>query len=99
MFADDSNLFVSGKELKVLESKANNALSEIREWLCANRLSLNVDKTNFMVFSPKKNDTVIDICIKIGEKQISEVKMCKFLGIIVDNQLNWNDHIKSDDDN
>ena len=95
MFADDSNLFVSSKDLKSLESKVNDALSDIREWLCANRLSLNVDKTNFMIFSPRKTCNNVELCIKIGDKQIEEVKKCKFLGVIVDNQLNWKDQIKA----
>ena len=94
MFADDSNIFISGSDLKVIEQNANRALILITEWLCAKRLSLNVNKTNFMIFSPKRNEPKHDICIKIGETQIEEVDQCKFLGIIVDNKLNWKDHIK-----
>ena len=45
LFADDSNLFFSHKNLQTFESIVNNELSNIHEWLCANRLSLNTDKT------------------------------------------------------
>ena len=44
MFADDSNLFVSGKNLDTLQQQVNTALSDISKWLASNRLSLNVKK-------------------------------------------------------
>ena len=49
LFADDSNLFYSDKDLQHLEETINRELGEINTWLCANKLSLNIDKTHFVV--------------------------------------------------
>ena len=51
-FADDTNLLCSDKNNNVLKKKNNEDLRLLYVWLCANRLSLNVDKTEFIVFRP-----------------------------------------------
>ena len=53
-FADDTNLLCSDKSEKNLQKKMNEDLKLIYIWLCANRLSLNVDKTEFLVFRPPR---------------------------------------------
>ena len=60
MFADDSNVFSSGPNPKDIETLLNNEIPLLIDWLRANRLSLNVDKTHIMIFGPnppKKNLT------------------------------------------
>ena len=52
LFADDSNLFYSDKDLQHLEETVNQELDEINTWLCENKLSLNIDKTHFVLFHP-----------------------------------------------
>ena len=52
LFADDSNLFSSGKKLQTLELNLNRDLISVNQWLCANKLSLNIDKSNFVIFRP-----------------------------------------------
>ena len=54
LFADDTNLFCSGPDIKTMESNINNELTEISLWLKVNKLSLNIKKTHYMVFSKKK---------------------------------------------
>ena len=62
-------------------------------WLCANKLSLNVKKTNYCIFHspacviPENCDS-----IKIGCKQIERVQNVKYLGLIIDEKLNWKSH-------
>ena len=94
LFADDSNLFAHGKKLEDAAETLNNALPKILDWLRANRLSLNIDKTHYMIFSPTNKDTP-KIDITIDGNTINETKECKFLGIIVDHKLNWKSHIES----
>ena len=53
LFADDTTLFYSSKNLQELSDVVNNELSKMIEWLNANRLSLNIDNTTFMIFRPK----------------------------------------------
>ena len=52
LFADDSNLFYAHKSLLGLETTVNNELQEVFSWLCANILSLNVGKSNYVIFHP-----------------------------------------------
>ena len=51
-FSDDSNLFLSSKNIRVLEDNANSTLIEVSEWLNTNKLSLNVEKSNHVIFHP-----------------------------------------------
>jgi hypothetical protein len=95
LFADDTNLLISGKNLKELAAKANNELESVRQYMAANKLSLNVKKTDFMVFNPVKKGekrTEEDLQIVIGQQKLEEVKEVKFLGVILDNQLKFDSH-------
>ena len=92
LFADDTNIFKIGNNLKEMEDELNSELSKISIWLRANKLSLNIGKTHFMLFSNKKRRHY-DLNIKIDETKIEEVKKTKFLGVIIDNKLTWKDHV------
>ena len=50
MFADDTNLIYSGKVIHLLFNTVNNELSSISHWFNSNKLSLNADKTKFILF-------------------------------------------------
>ena len=70
----------------------NNELKEISLWLKVNKLSLNIKKTHFMIFS-SKNKPNPNVCINIDGETIYETAKTKFLGVIIDNKLSWKDHI------
>ena len=53
-FADDTNLFHHGSDLAVTESAFTKELADISKWLKVNKLSLNIKKTHYMIFSLKK---------------------------------------------
>ena len=55
-FADDTNLLYSCKTLKELRKIMNNDLKRLYDWLCANRLSLNTAKTEFIIFRPPRSN-------------------------------------------
>ena len=67
-------------------------LKKIREWLCCNKLSLNVLKTHYMIFAPR-NKIVFDVKIQINCVSIQRVYCSKFLGVIIDPKLSWKNHI------
>ena len=92
LFADDTNLFASGTNIIQLQDAVTNDLNNIAEWLKVNRLSLNIKKTHFMIFSKRKQPQP-DVNIKIKGRPIEEVDRTKFLGTIVDNKLSWKYHI------
>ena len=92
MYADDTNCFISGKDLTEISNTLNVELSKLVTWLKANKLSLNITKTHYMVFAPKRLP-LFPINIKIDGCAISQVTFCKFLGVIIDDSLSWCQHI------
>ena len=63
----------------------------ILDWLSANKIMINLDKTHLMLFTNRIRPPSIPI--KANGKTIKEVTEAKFLGVIVDNKLKWNAHI------
>ena len=92
LFADDTNLFATGYNLNDIVSGINKEIANIYAWVKANKLSLNIDKTNFMLFTPKCVPRSINGIFIDGNK-IMEVTETKFLGVIIDCKLNWSPHI------
>ena len=92
LFADDTNLFATGYNLNDIVSEINKEIANIYAWVKANKLSLNIDKTNFMLFTPKCVPRSINGIFIDGNK-IMEVTETKFLGVIIDCKLNWSPHI------
>ena len=86
LFADDTNLFISNSNIKVLIDTINSEMDSIFAWLNANKLSLHIGKTNFMLFSPKGKHVDLNGKILINGCPISEVKETKFLGVIIDHK-------------
>ena len=70
LFADDTNLTASGKSLNDIEIAVNPYLENLRNWLMANKLSLNVAKTEFMLIVPKRMKTDSSLNMLIENKQI-----------------------------
>ena len=92
LFADDSNLLCSGPNISQLIGKINKELENVCQWLCANKLSLHIGKTNYMIFAPKGKSTLCDSQIVINKTPISQIEHTKFLGVIIDNKLSWLHH-------
>ena len=96
MFGDDTNLFCSGKHIKTLFQTANIELEKIAIWFQADKLSLNESKTKFTLFhkSWDKDNLPLKLPIlKINNFEIKRTTSIKLLGIMVDENLTWNDHI------
>ena len=54
LFADDTSILFADKDLDLIERLANSHLAKVSEWLLANKQSLDVSKSNFLIISPKK---------------------------------------------
>ena len=91
MYADDTTLFCNFDNIRN-ENTINNEINNIYEWLCSNKLSLNVSKTKYMCFHTS-NRTVIYPNLKINNSTIDRVTDFKFLGLIISSNLKWNKHI------
>ena len=92
LYADDTNLFISGEDLPQVVHLINEELQEIAFWLKVNKLSLNIKKTHYMLFTSNRKAKP-DIAISIEGYPIDEVSYTKFLGVYIDNRLNWKKHI------
>ena len=93
LFADDSNFFCTGPNLNELVTTVNHELKNIVHWLNANRMSLNVEKTHYIVFSNRGKTTNLDTNVQIAGSVIEKVNFTKFLGIIIDKNLTWKFHV------
>ena len=97
MFADDANLFYSHQNINDLFSTANSELESINQWFRANKLSLNTEKTKYTLFHKKSSKNEISEIpdFNIESKNIEKTSSIKFLGVILENHISWNDHIKT----
>ena len=93
LFADDSTLTCKFNNVTAenMALQLEDELHVIHSWLNANRLKLNSDKSHFICFSYRKNINMRPI--KIGNGTINEVNSTKFLGLILDKNLNFKEHI------
>ena len=96
MFADDTSISTSAGSLADLEPMINFELSNLICWLRANKLSLNIAKTEFMVIGSRQKLLVEgdrDIVANFENNSIKRVSHTKSLGLIIDDRLSWTEHI------
>ena len=105
LFADDTSLFYSHKNKHDAESILNTELSNISQWLAANKLSLNVGKSKLLVFSNQKSNSKVSkrpesektgtdhFELLINGETLKEVNFAKYLGVLIDNKLKWTNQI------
>ena len=97
MYADDTNLFLTHKDISYLFETANLQLERINQWFISNKLSLNVSKTKCSFFhKPSKRDDIPLLLPKlnINHSEIERSECLKFLGVLLDENLCWKEHIK-----
>lgn len=93
LFADDSNMFMSGRSPDELIRKTNLEINKILKWLQINKLTLNIKKTHFMIFRSTRKKLSITEKLLINGQEIELVQFTKFLGIYIDSRLTWGKHI------
>ena len=87
LFADDTNLTASGDSITDLEAAVNSDLKNLRKWLIANKLRLNVAKTEFMLIGSKqiiKCISNLQLNVKIENKSVKQVYESKTQGVTMD---------------
>ena len=96
LFADDTVLVESAKNLELLQEKMNIQVDKVHTWLLANKLSVHyVDKSQYMLINFNNHIRVEDNCfeLKMADYKIKRTKTFKYLGLIVDDKFSWADHI------
>ena len=92
LYADDANIFLSGNTILEIEKKIEILSRNLENWVNLNGLALNVKKTNFMIFANKKIHEV-PFSPKIFNSEIERKQSARFLGVIINENLTWKDHI------
>ena len=90
-FADDSTITYSSLDLNYALTKIEVEFKKVLEWLAANKLIINLDKTHMMLFTTSPRTQPISITA--NGKTINEISETKFLGVMLDNNLCWDVHI------
>ena len=99
LFADDTNLFTTIEYFIPIQDSnvsvlLNNELSKIHLWLSVNKLTLNIEKTKFMVFHPYQKDiSKLIPSLIINGIELERVDHIKCLGVILDENMSWKPHL------
>ena len=94
LFADDTAIFLSDKCIKNLEKTLNEELIKVSHWLIANKLSLNVKKSNALLFRTKNESSSPKINLQLNGSPIEEKKFAKYLGIIMDHKFTYEEQTR-----
>ena len=92
-FADDTCLTYASSNVKTIEANFNFDLKKSDEWLRASRLSLNIKKTKLLIFHSKFTRNNFDISIKIQGVKLKPTDQVKYLDLLIDHTLSWDNHI------
>ena len=103
LFADDTSFQMSASSLNNLILLTKGELRKIASWFSANKLTVSISKTKYMIFMPRNNMNLPaeGVNIFIGEQPIERIgsdmpdKYFKFLGHYLDDKLNWEFHIRN----
>ena len=93
-FADDTNLLYSSKSIKKINKHINHdlslSLSLVVQWLRSNKISLNADKTEIIIFRSKRKQITKYLNFQISAEKINVCNKVKYLGIQMEQHLDWN---------
>jgi hypothetical protein len=95
MYADDTNVSFSACVFSELQRQMKKDLEHLESWLIANKLTLNMVKTEYMVVGSKQriNSLVGDLTLSLNDISLRKVKSTKCLGVTIDKFLTWAEHI------
>ena len=94
-FADDTSMHTTSRSLDEIEYRLNNDLERIANWLKRQKLHLNTVKSHVILFGsgPALSRSPI-LHVALQGHRIEQVKSVKYLGMILDSHLSWNDHVR-----
>ena len=96
MYADDTHLTYAGGDLESIQLCLNEDLTNVFNWLQANKLTLNMTKTEFMLIGSgqRLGTLTASPTTRMNSTQVSQVTSTKSLGVIIDDRLDWHSHIE-----
>jgi hypothetical protein len=93
LFADDTSILVKGSNVKDFQSNMFNTFNCVNKWFRINLLSININKTHCIQFKTKNKPTA-DINIVCNNQPITTLSNIKFLGIYINDSMNWSCHVE-----
>ena len=93
IFADDTNLLNYNNSVKRMNKQVNQDLKNLTNWLKSNKIFLNVSKTEVALFKSSRKLTDAPLKLKHNGKRFYPTKSVKYLGINIDENLNWKQQI------
>ena len=94
LFADDTVVLYSHKDVNELVTIINNELDMLNDWFKCNKLFLNFKKTKYVLFHSKRKKLPLNInSVKIEDANIERTEAINFLGILIHESLAWKYHI------
>ena len=94
IFADDTNIFIYAPTSEELYRKANKVLRQLKSYIDANYLHINLKKSKYIHFMSNRQNTRSNT-VSYDSFKFEQVQSIKFLGITISETLEWNEHIKS----
>lgn len=97
LFADDTNVTFTGCNIESIQEQMTSDLNNIFQWLCSNKLTLNVLKTDFMLIGSRQKLSALEdsIVLSANDVALSKVRSVKCLGVDIDENITWETHIQS----
>ena len=94
LYADDASIYNSGSNLAEVQSSLQRYVDLTIEWLHANKLHVNNDKSTSMLLGTRQRINNLDLHVKIENTSLEMCNNSKLLGVVIDNCLSWNDHVE-----
>lgn len=95
LYADDTSLFYFGPSVEAIIADAQNDLNLLNEWFKSNRLTINISKTNYVIFAAKNKKINDSFELKIDGQLLERKHKEKYLGLILDSNLTWKPHLEN----
>ena len=91
LFADDTFLCTQNDDFMSMEGEVNIELEKVFIWLASNKLTLNTDKSKYMILSKQRD--IPNLSIKMNGVALKSCDSYKYLGVVIDKDLGWGPHI------
>ena len=95
VFTDDTSIFYSHSNPNTVQSVQNSELKNIEIWLRCDKLSVDVKKTSYFIFTPSQKKYYHNFSFSRDDQLLTQTNATKFLGVYIDEHLTWKDHISN----
>ena len=93
LFADDANLSFKHNDINILESEINSELANVHIWLSVNKLSLNIEKSNCVIFHLMQKRIPKKVILFVSNQSFTEENCIRYHGVYIDSNISWKSHI------